>query len=255
VRRGTATGDAAAAQALVVDGLADEHGLNGLSLNVGAGEIVAIVGLPGNGQVGLVETLFGMRKPTAGSVDVFGSRLQLGSVRRAIKAGVAVVPGERKSQGLVLERSIQENLMLPSLTTRRFARFGGVRRHAAMQAAARELMRDLQIKAPDERSAVGTLSGGTQQKVVLGKWLIHGSRLFVLDQPTRGIDVETKDEIYKLLRQATESGAAVLMVTYELEEAAVADRVLVMRGGRITQELGDEQLSSALAGHEAVYGS
>jgi ribose transport system ATP-binding protein len=253
-RPGGRSAGAGAPAALVVDGLSDEHGLDGASLSIGTGEIVAIVGLPGNGQVGLVETLFGMRKPQAGSVDVFGARLALGSVRRAIKAGVAVVPGERKSQGLVLDRSIQENLMLPSLTTRRFARFGGIRRHAAMQQAARQVMADLQIKAPDEQSAVGTLSGGTQQKVVLGKWLIHGSRLFVLDQPTRGIDVETKEEIYKLLRRATDAGAAVLMITYELEEAAVADRVLVMKGGRITQQLSDEQLSSALAGHEAVYG-
>ncbi|MCW3003613.1 MAG: Monosaccharide transporter ATP-binding protein family [Conexibacter sp.] len=250
-----AASDSAAAPALVMRGISDEHGLDDVSLTVGAGEIVAVVGLPGNGQVGLVETLFGMRKPRAGTVDVFGSSLRLGSVRRAIRAGVAVVPGERKSQGLVLDRSIQENLMLPSLSERRFARPGGVRRHAAMQKAARQLMQDLQIKATSEASPVGVLSGGTQQKVVLGKWLIHGSRLFVLDQPTRGIDVETKEEIYKLLRQATASGAGVLMITYELEEAAVADRVLVMKGGRIAQQLGDEQLNSALAGHEAVYGS
>jgi ribose transport system ATP-binding protein len=241
--------------ALVVSALSDGEALHEVSLTVGAGEIVAVVGLPGNGQVALVETLFGMRKPPGGTVEVFGAPLRLGSVRRAIRAGVAVVPGERKSQGLVLDRSIQENLMLPSLTERRFARPGGVRRQSAMRDAARQLMTDLQIKATSEASPVGVLSGGTQQKVVLGKWLIHGSRLFVLDQPTRGIDVETKEEIYKLLRQATDAGAGVLMVTYELEEAAIADRVLVMKGGRISQQLADEQLSSALAGHEAVYGS
>jgi ribose transport system ATP-binding protein len=239
---------------LRVRNVRDNSRLRGVSFDVHGGEILGIVGLPGNGQDELVNSLAGLAKPVAGTITLQGRTLQTGSPRRMIRAGVGIVPGDRKSQGLVLGLSVLENLLLASSARRPFATSGIVRRRAS-RSAAEKLIADLQIKTAGQDVPAGVLSGGNQQKIVIGKWILRGCKLLILDQPTRGIDTGAKDEIYKLLRAIADNGTAILMITYEIEEATVADRVLVIRSGAIGKELASVELAHSLDGHQAVYGS
>jgi ribose transport system ATP-binding protein len=199
------------------------------------GEIVGLAGLMGAGRTELAEAIFGIRPLLAGEVAVDGKLLRLRSPADAIAAGVYLVPEDRRSQGLLLEQSVKENISLPSLERLNF--FGLVMRIAERELA--ERMRErLHIRTPsiEQRSAV--LSGGNQQKIVIAKWLARICRLLILDEPTRGIDVGAKAEIYALMRELAEQGVGVLMISSDLEEVlGVSDRVLVMHQGVLTGEL------------------
>jgi ribose transport system ATP-binding protein len=199
------------------------------------GEIVGLAGLMGAGRTELAEAIFGIRPLLAGEVAVDGKLLRLRSPADAIAAGVYLVPEDRRSQGLLLEQSVKENISLPSLERLNF--FGLVMRIAERELA--ERMRErLHIRTPsiEQRSVV--LSGGNQQKIVIAKWLARVCRLLILDEPTRGIDVGAKAEIYALMRELAEQGVGVLMISSDLEEVlGVSDRVLVMHQGVLTGEL------------------
>lgn len=236
-------------QGLDISSLSDPSGRVHVDLTVKPGEILALAGLPGSGQDFVVECLMGRRRARSGSIKVDGHRLRMGSPRRSIKLGIGVIPADRQRDGLVTSMSIQENVTASSWGNRRLFRWGLVQQRAGRRVTG-EIMANLRIKAPSPSSTVKQLSGGTQQKVVLGKWLLRASGVLVLDQPTRGIDIGSKEEIYELLRGAAEAGAAVLLVTYELEEAMMADRILIMERGRIARHL---RLDDAR--HEAIYGS
>jgi ribose transport system ATP-binding protein len=183
----------------------------------------------------VARAITGADPPAAGRVSVHGRELALRAPRDAIRRGMGFLPEDRKTQGLVLERSVAENLALPSAP--RLSRFGWMMQ-AAERALAAAAVADLRIKTPSLEQKVVLLSGGNQQKVVLGKWLAADVDLLVLDEPTRGIDVAAKVEIYEEMNRLTAKGAGILMISSELPEIlGMSDRILVMRQGRIVAEL------------------
>lgn len=207
-----------------------------LDFDVRAGEVLAIAGLVGSGRSELLQTLFGVTAPVGGEIALKGERLNSRSPRQAIRQGMALVPEDRKQQGLVLDSSIAQNLALPKSTLGRQG--PGWVSPVTEMADARRIIDQLQIKTPHARQSCQFLSGGNQQKVVLGKWLLLNPRILLLDEPTRGIDIGAKQEIYQLIDQLAAQSIGVICVSSELEEIiGLADRVLVMREGAITGEL------------------
>ena len=205
--------------------------LRGVSLQLRKGEILGIAGLMGSGRTELVTTLFGeYGRITAGRVRIEGREVAIGSAREAMARGIGLVPEDRKRQGLILLQSILQNMSLPNLG--RFAGFMRIDEDAELAAGLR-YWTSLAIKAPTIHVPVESLSGGNQQKVVISKWLMSEPRILILDDPTRGVDVGAKYEIYKLMNRLAESGFAIIMISSELPEVlGMSDRVLVMWEGR-----------------------
>ncbi|WP_241038388.1 sugar ABC transporter ATP-binding protein [Blastococcus litoris] len=202
-----------------------------VSFSVRPGEVVGLAGLVGSGRSEILETIYGARRSTTGSVRVGGRKLRSGSVAAAVAAGVGLAPEERKSQGLLLGESVTRNISIASLA--RFARGGFVAR-GSERAAAREQVAALDVRPQDVDREVRTLSGGNQQKVVLARWLLRECRVLLLDEPTRGVDVGARSEIYALVRDLAERGVAVVVVSSEIPEVlGLADRVLVVADGRV----------------------
>jgi ABC-type sugar transport system ATPase subunit len=190
----------------------------------------------------MLRAVFGVDPVVSGSIEVAGRPCRIHSPSDAVAAGMALVPEDRKSHGLVLEQSIAENLCLAVRT--RLARFGLLQpqRETAMAAAQAERLR---VRAPALDVPAGQLSGGNQQKVVLGKWLALDARVLLLDEPTRGVDVGTKAEIYQLIGRLAAEGRGILMVSSEMEELlAVSDRVLVFHERRLAGELSGPRMTS-----------
>jgi ribose transport system ATP-binding protein len=213
-----------------------------VSLEVRAGEIVGLAGLIGAGRSELFEAIFGVEPALSGEIRVEGKVLRPDHPKAAVKGGLALVPEDRKKQGVVLAESVRRNLSLASLDRDCVRRF--LVNDEAESALSEKMIRELRIKTPSEDQPVRFLSGGNQQKVVIGKWLAMNPRVFLLDEPTRGIDVGAKQEIYQLMEKLAASGAGILFVSSELEEIlGLADRVLVMHEGRITGELSRSELS------------
>jgi ribose transport system ATP-binding protein len=205
-----------------------------VSFEVRAGEIVGLAGLVGAGRSEILEAIYGARRPTTGTVIVDGKRLRRGSVAAAVGAGVGLAPEERKSQGLLLDEAVYRNITVASMT--RFAR-GGFLDQGAERAAAEELTKSLDVRPPGVTRAVRTLSGGNQQKIVLARWLMRDCRVLLLDEPTRGVDVGARTEIYALVRSLAARGVAVVLVSSEVEEVlGLADRVLVVSDGKVVHE-------------------
>ncbi|GAP16787.1 sugar ABC transporter ATP-binding protein [Levilinea saccharolytica] len=205
--------------------------LRGVSLNVRQGEILGIAGLMGSGRTELVTTIFGeYGKVVKGTIKLQNRELKINSARDAMQFGISLVPEDRKRLGLVLIQSILKNISLPNLD--RFASFFRINADEEL-AAANQQARNLAIKAPHMEVAAETLSGGNQQKVVIAKWLLSNPKVLILDDPTRGIDVGAKYEIYKLMNELAEQGVAIIMISSDLEEVlGMSDRVMVMCEGR-----------------------
>ncbi len=201
------------------------------SLHARPGEILGLAGLVGSGRTSLARTVFGIEPALAGAIRLDGKAARIRSPRDAIALGLYLVPEDRKRSGLVLSMPISQNVTLPALA--RHAHLGLI--SPASEARAGEAQRlALRIKAPDAAVQAGTLSGGNQQKVVLGRWLALSPRAIVFDEPTRGVDVGAKGEIYGLMRALADRGVAVLMISSDMEEViGVSDRVAVMHEGRV----------------------
>jgi ribose transport system ATP-binding protein len=212
-----------------------------IRFEVRGGEIVGMAGLMGAGRTELAEAVFGVRPLLAGEIAVDGKAVSLRSPGDAIAAGVYLVPEDRRSQGLLLNQSVKENISLPSLARLNF--FGLVMRAAERELAERMRQR-LNIRTPHVEQRAGVLSGGNQQKIVIAKWLARVCRLLILDEPTRGIDVGAKAEIYALMRELAEQGIGVLMISSDLEEIlGVSDRVLIMHQGELAGGLTREEMT------------
>ncbi|MEW2283981.1 sugar ABC transporter ATP-binding protein [Streptomyces sp. NPDC047841] len=206
-----------------------------VSFEVRRGEIVGLAGLVGAGRTEVARAVFGVDRWDAGEVEVGGRRLTNGAPSAAMAAGLALVPEDRRAQGLVMDMSIERNIGLTGLRTT--ARAGLVNR-TAERSRSLDWAVKLQVKYARIADAVSTLSGGNQQKVVLAKWLATGPQVLIVDEPTRGIDVGTKAEVHRLLSELAADGVAVLMISSDLPEIlGMADRVLVMHEGRITAEI------------------
>jgi ribose transport system ATP-binding protein len=238
--------------ALEVCDLHTVTGVNGVDLSVHTGEIVGLSGLVGAGRTEVARAVFGADPIAAGEVRVYGQAVS-GGCDRVAALGVALIPESRKLQGLALKRSTQDNLLVASLW-KLFPR--GAYHAGAARRRARELIERLRISPRVPTRLVRVLSGGNQQKIVIGKWLAADCRLFIFDEPTRGIDIGAKSEIFALIEDLVKRGAAVLLISSELAEIVhICDRAYVMRGGRVAGELSRAQLSEEnilrLAMHEA----
>ena len=227
--------EAAGEVLLDVRGLGRTGQFSDISFTVRAGEIVGLAGLIGAGRSEVAGTIFGIETPTAGTVTVGGEMLPPGSVAAALAHGIALVPEDRQREGLVLPLSVGQNLVLAvqgSLTS------AGFRAPTREKAVVTDLMQRLAVKAAGPDVAANTLSGGNQQKLSLGKWLATKPRVLLLDEPTRGVDVGAKAELYRLIRRLARDGMATLVISSDLPEIlALSDRILVMREGRLAGEM------------------
>jgi ribose transport system ATP-binding protein len=203
-----------------------------VSLTVYAGEVLGVAGLIGAGRSELAEAICGVGPRRGGRVLLDGKPVAIHSARDAIRAGICLVPEDRRRRGVIGPMSVRENITLPALGS--YARLGVVRRRAEARAAD-DVARLLTVKASSNEAAVATLSGGNQQKVVVGKWVARRPRVIVFDEPTQGVDVGAKAEIHRLVRRLADEGAAVIMISSDMEEiVAESDRVAVMHEGRVT---------------------
>jgi ribose transport system ATP-binding protein len=214
---------------LKVGELSDDGHISHIHFEVRGGEVLGIAGLIGAGRSEILNTLFGVNRKTSGEVLIDGKPVSIKGPADAIAAGIGFVTEDRKSQGLVLGLSLRENVTLVHLA--KYARAGVINRKAE-NAAVKELIDELQIRARDAELEVKSLSGGNQQKVVFAKWLAAPPRVLLLDEPTRGVDVGGKAEIYHTINRLAAAGTAIVMVSSELPEVlAMSDRILVMREG------------------------
>ncbi|HSM77305.1 MAG TPA: sugar ABC transporter ATP-binding protein [Bryobacteraceae bacterium] len=220
---------------LRVEGLNRKGVLHDISFSIRAGEIVGLAGLIGAGRTELCRALFGLDPVDSGRVKIAGKVVKVRSPREGVGAGFALIPEDRQRTGLAAMLPVSHNMTMASVD--RISRFGFLNSAAEKQLSAEYIGR-LRLKCSSARQPAGKLSGGNQQKVVIAKWLVRGARLFLFDEPTRGIDVGAKAEVFEVMDSLARSGAAILMVSSEMAELLqTADRILVMRQGRITGEL------------------
>lgn len=222
---------------LAVEHLCRGNKVRDVSFTLHRGEVLALTGLVGSGRTETARLLFGADSPDAGTISLNGRRLHLRGPRDAIAAGICLLTEDRKNHGLVLNESVRCNFGLPNLG---IFSWRGILRQATERSALRHFLQSLSIKVPSVETPAYHLSGGNQQKVVLAKWLQANSEVLIFDEPTRGIDVGAKVEIYHLINALAEEGKAILMISSEMEEVlGMADRILVMHEGRITGEIAD----------------
>lgn len=226
---------------LEVRGLSEPAVLDNISLTVRSGEIVGIAGLMGSGRTELARALFGLDRYSAGVVRVGGKELRSGDIKARLGAGLAFLTEDRRHEGLMLEAPVADNMALAALP-QFTSRFGKRVRGPDLVSAVEVLGKKMNLKSGDVRATLAhTLSGGNQQKIVFGRWLLRRPKVFILDEPTRGVDVGAKEEIYRLLVEIAEAGTAILMISSELEELiGLSDRILVMHRGALCAQFDSE---------------
>ena len=219
---------------LRVENLTKEGLCRDVNFSVKSGEIVGFTGLVGAGRTEIMELIYGHRKKDSGRIFFRGEEINLRSPRDAVRKGIGLIPEERKKQGLILGLSVFDNAAITVLE--RFSRFGFLQRKVITKKV-KDMIRDIDIKTPSANQLTQNLSGGNQQKVVLSKWFIRDCNLYIFDEPTRGIDVGAKVEIYKLMQSLAGEGAGIIMVSSELTEIMnMSDRIEVVFDGRIVKE-------------------
>jgi ribose transport system ATP-binding protein len=233
-----------------VSGLGRDNAVFDANLTLHRGEVLGISGLVGAGRTELLRLIAGIDRPTSGEVRVNGARVKPHDPRAAIRAGIGLVPEERKREGIVHARSVASNMALPSM--RQFTR-AGLLRHDHLHKRAEAVMSDLRLRPLNVRQPIGTFSGGNQQKAIIGRWLAASTQIFLFDEPTRGIDVGAKSEIYDLIERLAAEGNAIIVVSSEMPEIIrLSDRVLVMREGRIVADLDQSKISEAEIAFHAI---
>jgi simple sugar transport system ATP-binding protein/ribose transport system ATP-binding protein len=234
---------------LSVRGLSRPPAVVDVSFDIRAGEIVGLAGLIGNGRSEVARAIFGADRATASTIELDGVPIRPRSPRTAVRNGIVMLPEDRKRQGLLMLRSLIENVTLPHLDE---VTHGGVIQRRREAARTSELISTLDIRTRSNRAAVSSLSGGNQQKVLFARWLFNRPHVFVADEPTRGVDVGAKRAIYELVKSLAAEGIAVLLISSEHEEVlGLAHRVLVMRSGRIVAELDQRTMSEDAVLHAA----
>lgn len=219
---------------LDVDRLSGSH-IKDISFNVRSGEILGMFGLMGAGRTEIVETIFGKRKKTGGSIRLMGKEIKIKNPRAAIKNKIVYVPRERKSEGLCMEGSVKENLTLTYLEELSWLMGLNIKKKRFL---VNNWIKKMNIKTSSMDTPISALSGGNQQKVVIAKWLITEPEVLILNEPTRGVDVGAKVEIYKLIEELCKSGLAIIMISSETPEImGIADRIVTVHEGRVTGEL------------------
>ena len=216
-----------------------ENQFEDISFLVREGEILGIAGLIGAGRTELMNAIFGLEKPDSGEVFFEGKKVEIRRPSDAIRHGIAYVTEDRKNEGLVLEMGVGQNITIASMKTLSSGMF--IKRQEEKKTIDDQI-RALRIKVHSPRQLVGKLSGGNQQKVVLAKWMMKNPKLLILDEPTRGIDIGAKSEIYKLMGEFVEKGNSIIMISSEMPEAmGMSDRILVLSNGRLSGELSREE--------------
>ena len=243
-------------EALRIENIRQEKKLNGVTLSVKKGEIVSVTGLMGAGKTELGRAVCGIDPCDEGSVFVEGKKVNFGSPEKTIDAGLAYLTEDRKNLGLILPHSIRDNFGLPS--SNRLTKMGFIQ-HKKMDREAEEFMKKLNIKAPNKETMAGQLSGGNQQKAVVAKWLGTRSRVLIFDEPTRGIDILGRAEVYSLMNELLKQGIGILMLTSDINEAVMmGHRVIVLYRGRIIKEYSrgeaaeEEVLRTAIGADESA---
>ncbi len=227
--------------------------VRGVRLTARRGEILGIAGLVGAGRTELVRLLAGLQRPDSGEIRLRGHSVRFRSAAAAVRAGIGLVPEDRKKEGIVPLRPVSANVSLPVL--RHTQRAGFVLRER-LRRRIRKLTQDVQLRPPDIERPIGLFSGGNQQKAIICRWLLADAEVLIFDEPTRGIDIGAKHEIYLLIEQLADRGKTIIVVSSELPEIIrISDRVLVMREGRIVAELPHDQLSEQAILHHAVAGT
>jgi ribose transport system ATP-binding protein len=225
---------------LEVENLSSGTKLVDVSFSVKKGEILGLAGLMGSGRTELVNTIFGVAKANTGSIKINGKKVNITSPREAIKNRIALIPEDRRSQGLVLDHPVTENLTLPIIES---LKSNGLLSNKKIAAKSQEIIDLFSIKAAQPSIRVGALSGGNQQKVVIGKWLATDPSILMMDEPTAGVDIGTKSEILDLVRAIADSGKSVILISSELPELlAVSDRVLVLKDGLVLKTLNRNEI-------------
>ena len=240
---------------MALEGLALDGFFSDISFKICSGEILGIGGLVGSGRTEIAHCVFGVEKPTRGEILVDGQKVKIKSPLDAIKNNIILIPEERKAQGLILNQSVMSNLSLAYLRIiSKYQLIDGRKR----QQSAQQMVNRLRIKTPSLNQEVGHLSGGNQQKVVLGKWLPLKPMVVILDQPTRGIDIGAKREIYDLIAELAQNGSGIIIISDELPELiGLADRIIVIGKGQKTfefqrGEVNQSQLLEAVVSHENI---
>jgi ABC-type sugar transport system ATPase subunit len=212
--------------------------VKGVSFDVYSGEVFALGGLVGAGRTEIAELAFGVRQPDGGHFELQGERLALPDTATAVAKGIALVPEERRSQALMLEKSVAFNVNIASVTALRALRTLPFLSARKTRSHAEQLVRELKIKTAGVSARIGGLSGGNQQKAVIARWLNDATKLLILDEPSRGVDIGAREEIHAAIRRLADSGVGIIVISSDSEELAVlADRVVVLREGRVTGEL------------------
>ena len=217
-----------------VNSISDGAMLHNISFDLHEGEVLGITGLLGNGQPELAGCLFGNRSLSEGTIHIFNKEIKRSTPRAVINAGVGLLPEERKTQGLVLGMAIDHNMTLAS--QKQFSR-GSIIDKTKEKSTVAKMMKSLGVKATGPSQIVGTLSGGNQQKIVLAKWLVSKCRILVFSEPTRGIDVGAKEEIYQLIKEFVSNGGSAILISSEIPEASMCDHVYVMSKGTFAGDL------------------
>ena len=221
-------------EVLKIKNVSKKGSLNNINLTLHKGEILGIAGLLGAGRTELARIIFGADKFDSGEVVVHGKSVKLDSPQKAISKGIGFLTEDRKTQGLIMTMSVKENITLPSLTL--FSKLGYIDSQKE-KLITEKYRKELDIKIPNQNQIALNLSGGNQQKVVLSKWLCSNASIFILDEPTRGIDVKSKQEIYKLMNDLTKKGVSIIMISSDLPELiSVCDRIVVMHEGEMNGE-------------------
>ncbi|ROP36488.1 sugar ABC transporter ATP-binding protein [Saccharothrix texasensis] len=230
-------------EVLTVTGLSREGEFRDVGFHVRAGEILGIAGLVGAGRSEILETVFGARKPDAGHISVDGKPVRPGSVVAAVKAGIGLAPEERKAQALLLDLPVAHNVTLSSLPA--YSRAGFLDRARELKDSKTTLER-LELRPADPRRLVAEFSGGNQQKAVVARWLVRGCKVLLLDEPTRGVDVGARAELYRVIHELAAAGVAVVLVSSEVAEVlGLADRVLVLRDGEVIADRRADELTES----------
>lgn len=225
---------------LEVKNLSSKAGVNNANFEVKEGEILGIAGLMGSGRTELAKTIFGAYKKTSGTVKINGKELSGGSIQEAIKNGICYLSEDRKREGCVLSLSVADNMTISNLT-RYENKFGALNIKSEMDDV-NEYIKKIRIKTPNPQQLMKNLSGGNQQKVILAKWLMLHPEVLIIDEPTKGIDVGAKKEIYELLNELKESGKAIIIISSDMPEVlGISDRIMVMSEGKITGEVSREE--------------
>lgn len=227
---------------LEVDNLTINNWIKDLSFQVKKGEVLGLAGLMGSGRTEIVESLFGIRKYQKGRILIDGKEVRINNVQKAIDAGLALVPEDRRRQGLILMHSVKQNVTLPLLKDLKRKVFINDRK---ANLVTRESIEDLQIKTDGINKITQLLSGGNQQKIVIAKWLRRKPKLLLLDEPTAGIDIGAKGEIISIIREFADQGNSVILISSEIAELyAICDRIIVLKKGQITAEFHREDIES-----------